>query len=168
MPEPILTQSHLKELLTYDPITGIFIWKVRFSNRNKIGGVAGGSLSPDGYYRVGIYGESYLLHRLAWFYDKGKWPVSQIDHKDHIRHHNWIDNLRCATHRENGMNQGLSKNNTSGVTGIYFHNQTSKWRARISVKGKGIHLGCLDSLFEAVCARRSAEIFYGFHENHGK
>ncbi len=48
-----LTAARLRELLHYDPATGVFTRKVRTSNRINIGDVAG-TLRPDGYLKISL------------------------------------------------------------------------------------------------------------------
>ena len=46
--------------------------------------------------------------------------------------------------------------------------QEEKWAAAIYVNGKLIYLGGYKKIFDAACARKSAERKYGFHLNHGR
>ena len=162
----MLTQTKLKEILYYDPETGLFTWLILAGKRVKIGDIAG-SLC-QGYLSIMIYGKSYKAHRLAFLYMTGSWPKEQIDHINHVRDDNrWI-NLREATNQENCKNQSRSKNNTSGVCGVIWHKQHKKWMAYIMTDSKQKHLGLFVDKLEAICARKSAEIKYVFHENHGK
>jgi len=162
----MITQKELKEILDYNPETGVFIWLKHNKNQKSIGDAAG-HLMAEGRTSIRINYISYLLHRLAWLYVYGKWP-NEIDHINHNQSDNRISNLREVTHRENMLNQSMCKNNTSGVTGVYWHKKNNKWFASIMVKGVAIHLGISFDKFEMMCARKSAEIKYGFHVNHGK
>ena len=155
-----LTQKRLKELLDYDPKTGDFIWKVRTTNSIEIGDIAG-SFS-HGYIQIGIYGVLYLAHRIAWLYEYGYFPENGLDHKDRIRHHNWIDNLREASQQCNLRNTGNRKNNTSGVKGVCWDKDRNKWVARIVVNGKQSNLGGYKDFNNAVCARLAAEQCLGW------
>lgn len=69
-------------------------------------------------------------------------------------------NLRSATQSQNLMNTQLRKDNTSGVKGIYWRNDTHKWSATIWVNKKYISLGCFESFDAAVKARKEAEEKY--------
>ena len=166
MPKSSLTQKQLKEILHYNPETGIFTWLVKTANRIKIGDVAG-STNSCGYISIKIKYNRYLAHRLAWLYMTGGWPKHQIDHIDHIRNNNRWVNFRGATHQENHKNQSLPKNNISGICGVFWENRAKKWRAQITVSGKKSCLGCFSSKAGAIKARKEAEIKYGYHENHG-
>lgn len=160
----MVTQAELKELLTYDPDTGIFIWR---NPRRGVYKKEAGSISLHGYVEVGLVRGRYVAHRLAWLYVYGVWP-KQLDHINHNRLDNRIINLRDVPHIDNCRNQKKHKNNTSGFTGVSFHSGSGKWRAHIKIMFKQIHLGLFDDKFEAVCARMSANNKYNFHENHGK
>ena len=54
----------------------------------------------------------------------------------------------------------------SGHTGISFVESRNRWRARIKVEGKDIHLGFYKTINEAVKARDDAKVLYSFHTNH--
>ena len=92
----------------------------------------------------------------------------QIDHIDQNKFNNRIENLRLVDGFDNHRNMPLLKNNTSGCCGVSMRKGLEKWRAFISVNGSFMELGYYDDWFEAVCARKSAENRFGFHENHGK
>lgn len=154
--------------MSYDKETGVFIWINKRPRSNaKVGSIVG-SIDAYGYLRVKFKGKIYKLHRLAWLYMYGEFPDGDIDHINHNKLDNRISNLRVVTPRENTYNKPKSKNNTSGVTGVYWCRQTKKWKASIRVDGEFIHLGYYALFSDAVNARKNAEILYGFHSNHGK
>lgn len=162
-----LTLKLLKKLLYYNHLTGIFTWKVSNNRRVKVGDIAG-CKHHTGYIVIYVNNKQHLAHHLAWFYIYGVWPDNQLDHEDHIRHHNWISNLKEATHQENHCNRTMQSNNTSGFTGVYECKQNGKWQASIIVKGKSKSLGYFKKKKDAIAARKAANIKYGFHKNHGK
>ena len=154
-----VTLERLREVLRYEPETGHFFWLKRLSFRVQIGGKAG-SIRPDGYIEIGIDGESYLAHVLAWFYVTGEWPAKQVEHKDTVKSNNaWI-NLREATHGQNVTNSGVRKNNTSGFKGVSFVKDVGRWHARIMSDGQLHLLGYFDSPEEAhvAYAKKAAEL----------
>lgn len=51
----------------------------------------------------------------------------------------------------------VQKNNTSGHTGVCWHNKYKKWFARISFCGRMYNLGYFDKLEDAIRARQKAE-----------
>lgn len=112
----MLTHERLKEILSYDPETGIFRWKLKISKKNNIGDIAG-SLGIKGYIKICIASKYYRANRLAWFYMTGEWPKNIVDHKNRIRNDDrWI-NIRDFTHKENSSNSSRHRNdrNTSAL-----------------------------------------------------
>jgi len=162
----MLTQKKLKKLLHYNQDTGEFTWRVnRGGNRS---GTVAGSMNGSGYILIQIDGKSYKAHRLAWLYEHGAWPPADMDHINHIRTDNRLDNLRPVTRSENMRNASKYSHNSSGVTGVHWHKDCKKWRAFISVDGKQLHLRLFDCSFDALVTRLLAEQKYGYHKNHGQ
>lgn len=140
MGKRMITIEELKRLLSYDPDTGVFIWKADVSSRVKKGMVAGTSDS-FGYGRIVIKGKSYKSHRLAWAYSYNEFPDGAIDHINANASDNRISNLRIATQLENTRNRRIPKNNTSGVKGVYWDLEKRKWRAQFRIDGKNKVVG---------------------------
>lgn len=80
-----------------------------------------------------------------------------VDHKNKDIFDNRISNLRICTRQENTMNCGVSKNNTSGVTGVSWKKDKNKWKSYIMRDKKQVHLGYYDDFNEAVRARLIGE-----------
>jgi hypothetical protein len=99
------------------------------------------------------------LIRLKEVLDYGIWPQYYIDHRDRVRTHNWISNLREASHAQNMRNRGTFRNNISGHRGILWHKQ--KWRARISFDKQTYELGYYSELELAIATRIQAQ--WDFH-----
>ena len=137
------TQERLKELLSYDQNTGVFVWLAQTSSRAKIGDIAG-TLMAIGYRLIGIDGKLYRAHRLAWFYMTGDWPVAGMDHINGVKDDNRWDNLREATQAENSQNMAIRSDNTSGYMGVCWDRRKGKWQAQIKVAGRNKHLGYFD------------------------
>ena len=102
-----LTPTRLREVLTYNPETGDFIWNVSVG-RVKRGTVAR-CLDGDGYIRIQIDGVRYFAHRLAWFYIFNEFPDPETDHKNRIKTDNRISNLRITDRSGNNQNRGPFK-----------------------------------------------------------
>lgn len=166
-----LTQSRLKEVLHYNPNTGVFTWIARIKGIC-IGSRAGciHTNKRTGYRHIFIRVDRslYKAHRLAFLYMTGMWPTNEVDHEDHDGINNKWKNLRDVTHVENHQNLSKPSDNTSGVVGVCWHKTYSKWTARIRANKKNIFLGCFAEFSDAVSARMAAEKRYGFHQNHGK
>ncbi len=138
-----LTQERLKELLDYDPETGVFRWRVR--RPHAAVGQRGGHIMALGYRSLRVFNQQYYAHRLAWFWMTGSWPDSQIDHRDGVRDNNAWSNLREATTQEQAQNLARSKRNTSGYRGVCFDKARGTWIARLGFQ----HLGRYSSAEEA-------------------
>ncbi len=108
------------------------------------------------------------MHRLAWLYMYGEWPVGDIDHINGIRDDNRLINLRSVSRQENLRNRRTGRNNTSGVMGVNWDKSLGKWRSSIGIGGKTKHLGVSHYKWDVICLRKSAEMKYGFHLNHGR
>jgi len=148
-----LTAERLRQLLDYDPATGIFVWKVtRGSGRR--GSVAG---YVKEYVEIRVDGVLHLAHRLAWLHVHGKWPADQVDHRNGIKTANWIDNLREATNAQNQENAKRRRTNTSGFTGVHWDKRERKWLARIRAGGKRIPIGHFANIEDAAAARAEAK-----------
>ena len=161
---PELTVEDVRTLFHYDGQD--LFWRERPTSSVDISRPAG-TIGSNGYRQIKVNRKIYFAHRLIWLYFHGVWPRHQIDHIDHDRLNNRIENLREATRPENGRNKSTYKNNSSGVVGISWHKPSKKWQAQIRVNGKQIHLGNFKSKEEAARARKEAERRYGFHPNHG-
>ncbi len=141
------TQERLKELLNYDPETGVFTWKVR---RGLAEAGPAGSTKKDGYNYICIDGRTMLAHRLAWFYVHGQWPRHVIDHINGDRTDNRIVNLRDVPYRTNNENQKKPhRSNTSGYLGVSRIQSRGKWQASIQLNGRNKNLGRYDTPEEA-------------------
>ena len=163
----MITQAELKDILSYNPKTGIFTWNKTKSNRIKIGDECG-SITSLGYKITKIKGKYYSLHRLSWLYMYGEFPDGIIDHINQNRGDNRISNLRCITRAENNKNRTLQSNNKSGVNGVHWISTAKRWAAVINIEGKRIGLGWYRNKEDAIQARKEANLKYGFSPNHGK
>lgn len=176
---PLPSNELLNSLFRYDSESGKLFWKVGGSlgeNRKRRKEVEVESLSGSGtrpYLGARIQHKIYLVHRIVWKLVTGKDPFGhQIDHVDGDRFNNRFSNLRLATHAENNQNTPLQKNNTSGVKGVSWHKQKSRWRANVAVgprgRSKQISLGLFDKLSDAENAVREYRTkLHGKFTNHG-
>lgn len=153
----MLTQERLKEILHYNPATGLFTWLVRpgkFSRR-RIGDIAGYSRPDDGYVTIRIDGRGYYGHRLAFLYMTGKFPDHDGEHKNTDGSDNRWENLREATRSQNLANTKVKRNSVTGVKGVSIHH-SGKYKARILLNGKPVNLGHYDTIEFAAAAYAKA------------
>ena len=170
MSAPDIEHSRLTEVLSYDPDTGIFRWKMsRWQSR--IGVEAGTVIrikrSGLRYRHIEVDKNRVLAHRLAWFYVYGKWPLLTIDHVNGDGLDNRIDNLREATVAENNQNRASVRRNTSGRKGVHWAKARRKWVARIRSGGRLHLLGEFSELESAAAAYEAAAArLHGAFANH--
>lgn len=159
-----LKQARLKELLHYDPDTGLFTWKVSrqgVTHSKVAGSVTQGVKDENGKYQyrvICVDHTRYRAHRLAFLYMEGYFPEHGVDHKNGIPDDNSWDNLRHSTQKCNLQNTGMNSNNTSNFPGVYYFKEGKKWCAYIRINRKKIHLGLFKHRLNAALARLTAEI----------
>jgi hypothetical protein len=115
-------------------------------------------LSADGYVQAcGDVNFGYcFLHNIVADFAGHKRGGLTVDHKSRNKLDNRIANLRLATSRQQSMNRGRRRNNTSGLIGVSWDKHQQKWHARIKVDGRRKHLGFFDDKVEAARARDAA------------
>jgi hypothetical protein len=161
-----LTQERLREVISYDAETGVFVWAkrphVRYEKEAGYVYKSNGSNpeNPIFYRRICVDGCAYLAHRLAFLYMTGHFPAGVVDHINNDGTDNrWI-NLREASPSQNQWNRRLSRNNSSGVTGVYFDRSRNNWRSFIYINNKCRELGRYPSKDTAIKARIHAETLH--------
>jgi hypothetical protein len=167
----MVTLDQVKQILDYDPETGIFRWKYSPSPFVKANDIAGCIKNgPNGGHRsIKINKKSYFAHRLAWLVVTGEWPEFDIDHINGKRDDNRYSNLRLATKAQNNHNRSINKNNKIGYKGVHLHKQSGKWKAQIAHNGKKKHIGLYatpEEAHKAYC--EYADKLHGEFSNHGK
>ena len=120
MKQSILSQKRLKELLVYDPETGVFTW---ITGLHKVAGTK----HHSGYVLIKIDYVLHSAHRLAFLYMTGTWPHDTVDHINRVKNDNRWANLRDVTKSLNNINRKQYeldgfKNNKLGELGIH-HNK---------------------------------------------
>lgn len=152
--KPNLTPDELRQLLTYDPETGLFTWKPRGAqhfpdaakmdiseriqkwNSRHAGGSAFTLDKSLGYHSTSIFGRKWYAHRAAWAIYHGEIPDRQVDHINGNKADNRIENLRLAYRHENQHNRSsvrtkLGKPTSSRWCGVSFYRRKGKWKAGI-------------------------------------
>lgn len=166
--EKAISAEYIRSILHYSPNTGFFVWKERFdvlANVNRrLAGNRAGTIVKSGHIAIKIKKRHYWAHRLAWLYMTGEWPKEQIDHKNLNSTDNSWENPREATHDQNNQNKKIPINCRSGVKGVRFvmMRNLPRYKVRISLRGKDIHLGYYKTIEEATAVReRASKKYYG-------
>lgn len=164
--EALLTQEYLKSILHYDESTGVFTYKLPIKRGSVVGDKAG--YINNGYVKIMINGIIYNAHRLAFLYMEGTFPEEVVDHIDRNRANNVWKNLRKASESSNQHNRGKGRNNNSGFKGVWFNKRRNKFRCRVGLYGRCIHIGYYNTIEEAIKARQeAADKLHGEFANNG-
>lgn len=128
-------------------------WEIKISGSNS-------------YARRKFGFKNQMMHRYIMGLRPG--DGKEIDHINHDGLDNRKSNLRVVSRQVNAKNIKKLKSNVSGVSGVSWNKARSEWRSYIKVNGKHKQVFATSDFFEAVCRRKSAEIKYDFHFNHGR
>lgn len=148
----MLNPERLRELLDYDPLTGLFHWRVARSGRGAKGWFAGTVHGESGYLVICVDGVTYRAHRLAWMHVKGAWPRYTIDHKNGKTSDNRIDNLRDVSGRRNQHNHKKAREGITCCIEKRTYKKGDRYRARLSHFGKPMTIGTFDTETDAKAA----------------
>ncbi len=143
-----LTAERLKELVQYNPETGVFTRKTDRGGY-KAGEVMGAT-SHRGYMKIGVDMRRYYAHRLAWLYVYGEMP-KVVDHINGNTSDNRLSNLRNVDQAGNLQNmKRMNRKNTSGFTGV--SKKRNKWTAAMSLNDARVYIGTFKTKEEAYAA----------------
>jgi len=146
-----LTVERVRELLAYDPSTGVFTWRHSRRGQSPAGRVAGGAWGSGGYIGICVDGNRCLAHRLAWFYVHGEWPKHQIDHINGARSDNRIANLRDVPATTNQQNRHRPQGRVP-LLWVRFKPKENRWRGVFRVDGRDVYAGSHRTAEEAHAA----------------
>lgn len=176
-----LSQEYLLSVLRYDKNTGDFIWRERTPdmfedgkqtkennckawNARYANTLAGHADKKEGRRIIKIKNKAYCANVLAWIYETGEIPKTDIDHIDNNPNNDAFSNLRLATRSENLANKRKTKSNRSGYKGVHYMPLNKKFRATIRKQGKHYSLGLFETAqqaHEAYC-KAAQELFGEF------
>lgn len=177
--KPLPSPAELRQLLEYDPETGVLRWlprgvehfetplRCRQWNTRFAEKVAGTFDRSTGYLCFQLSGRRVLAHRVAWALHNGDWP-NVVDHINGDRSDNRIANLAAGSQSDNMKNLRRYVRNKSGATGVTWDAERGKWFASIRANGKTKGLGRWLVFEDAVAARQKAEEELGYSRRHGK
>jgi hypothetical protein len=157
-----LNDANVRQIFTYDHVTGILTWNYRYSEGPAWNGrnawKIAGHIGDCGYRIVKLRGEKYRAHRIAWLYMTGAWPDHDVDHANGDRADNRFKNLRSAKPGDNNQNSAKQKRATSSrFIGVSYRKSDGAWVAQICSGGKSVYLGGFASEHAARDAYRAAK-----------
>lgn len=179
--------DYIANLIEYNPETGGLYWKyledsdqlpdlypksLEVWNKQKAGKRCETTMPGKKYTRlcVKIYTQNhkrvnFYAHRIAWLLYYGEWPDCYVDHLNGDACDNSIENLReHSLFNNRNIPQKVSKN--SVILGVKFNGIKKNGMPSYTAWGRttgnqrynpDFTLLTTESLFEAVCARRSWE-----------
>lgn len=163
----VLPPETLRQLLNYEPETGLFFWRERgpewfqelryppdramkIWNAKNAGKRAFCTNNTGGYLKGRLLGVDFLAHRVAWSIHFGENPSGEIDHINGNPADNRIANLRVCTRTQNLHNTAGSRNAASPFKGVYRDGK--RWNSKIRHNGKQLNIGSFASEIEAAKA----------------
>jgi hypothetical protein len=159
-----MVKRFLKHVEEWDKVPGFNSYVVSTHGRvmnNKTGRILTNQIK-DGYNTVNITNDEgkrkhMLLHRLvAIAFLSNPKNGKCVDHKDRDPNNNHVSNLRWCSISQNQMNKTKYKNNSSGVTGIHYDEDSEKYVVRIQKNSKMHDLGSYNTLRQAKNVRLKA------------
>ena len=96
-------------------------------------------------------------------------PLQIVDHRDGDKLNNRFNNLHLTTESGNNRNKRMQSNNTSGITGVFWHKRDKRWRAQAyDNTGKNKYLGYFNDITEAAAVVQNFRNEMGnYSDRHG-
>jgi HNH endonuclease/AP2 domain-containing protein len=156
---PLPDRDVLLRMFNYDPDIGSLKHLVGSRNGYRKPGDEVRTI-VKGYLQTRLFGVLRYAHRIIWKMMTGNDALA-IDHMNRNTLDNRWVNLREVSHTQNTGNTGVTSNrNVSGIKGVYWDKEARKWRVKIGVGGKLVHIGRFDTLEDAAIAYESAALVH--------
>ena len=161
----------MKQRFYYEKTTGAIRNRITrgVGRRQQKDAIATTTKGSEGYLIVNdrIKGKQTQLkaHRLAWLLHTGEDPGDKtINHKNHCRSDNRIQNLELATEEDQAHDVAMDSRNKSGYTGVSWNKRNQKWSTEVG----GRYLGLFEDVELAgfVCELTRDKL--GYSPNHGR
>jgi hypothetical protein len=141
------TREEILYYFRYDKEQGKLFWQNHYHGptikklKGKEAGAVNGATPP--YRYIMLNEKNYPTHVLIFLIEHNYRPF-QIDHLDGNSLNNKIGNLKaCHTQNQNQRNKIIHRKGR--LPGVYFCNDTNRWRARVRIKNVKICLGRFDT-----------------------
>jgi len=139
----MLTHQRLLEIISFDPETGIAVWRNGARGGKRIGHLLRGSKRsrPYRYWNIKEFGRQKAFSHIVFFYMTGRWPIAEMDHINGDTLDDRWSNLRECTRSQNEANRGPRRSNKTGLKGVVKYDHQDYFRAKIWRGGKQRWLG---------------------------
>lgn len=168
----MLTASVLRNALSYNPKTGVFIWKEGGRGRGRKKGARAGSIKTSKgrqNRQITVNGHTHTAGYMAWLYVTGQPPPGILERLDNDPLNDAFDNLTPSDYSTIKKSRHGSRRNTTGISGVSWR-QAEGGHYAVSIgdpgRGTGQYLGRTRDFFEACCMRKSAELRLGYNTQH--
>jgi len=160
----VLNYEGIYEVSTLGRVKSLSRWRSNGKNKGYIQKER--ILSPhhdgNGYLRVDLSKDNkskyHKIHHIvtATFLGHKRDGTNKlvVNHINHIKTDNRLDNLEVVTNRENCNKKHLQS--TSKYTGVYWYKRDKNWKAQIQINGTVKHLGYFENEIDAHLAYQSA------------
>ncbi len=148
--------ARLRRMLSYDPVTGKFTWRVAPSSRSPVGSEAG-HFGHKRDWVIPLGGKVYYARRVAWLLTHGEWPPEHVVPINGDKLDLRLDNLKLQSRAETQRASKVRSTNTSGLRGVSFESKSTKWIASITKDYVRYHLGLFATRDEAAAAYVKAQ-----------
>lgn len=176
----VFSQDEIKELLSYNPKSGEFIfkprdakwfkggseaaaikWNARTSMKTAVRLDSGRKNNPV----INLLNDKYAAGKLAFLYMVGFIPetVGRVD--KNLANTKW-ENLFASTMSKDAKRHCVRRDNKTGVSGVTLYSK-DKWIVSVGNGEKRVVLGYFDDFFEACCARKSKDVSLGYIDSIG-
>ena len=136
-----------KRQFTYDEETGKLYYKhlnfgfsssssLQRHNNRFAGKEVKGAITKKGYSHIYVDGKRKYAHRIIFAIKMNRLPVNTIDHINGDKLNNKWNNLRECVQGDNNSNVIKRKRNKSGLKGVSWCKQSSRWLMQIQYRGK--------------------------------
>ena len=162
-----ITRKRIKELMSYDPNIGVFMWKVDLGCA-RAGNVAG-YIGSGGHFYIGIDRGLYPVAKLAFLYMIGYFPKKPVEYLNgNKRDNRWVniddslDSEDVSNILRYGFLEPLSIKDSSGVKGVHWSHVYQMWVSFVSVDNEEFCLGFFKNKDDAIHAKSDTSSYYRF------
>ena len=139
----MMNQETANNLFYYDD--GVLRWR---EAKGRALRDAPAGTNQKGYLITKINGVRYGNHRIIFLMKYGYLPLV-VDHINGDTLDNRVENLREATSSQNMHNSKISRNNKSGIKGVFWNSAYKKWQGNVNSGGKQHFAGRFESIEDA-------------------